>query len=238
MRVRSLAITAAVSAFALWTATASAAVSTYGSQSEFEANAVDLSSYAIPNLGPDSGGNEDVSPAYTVGPVTFSSDFLEHYDDDDYGNGIAYLGGEGDTFTITSTGNELGLQLGSFYGGAVVGDAVKGSGLSKSDLFDLATTYTYTVNGAAGSITLPVHPDTSFLGFISDTPISVTFANTGRELDAVSFETNGVPSAVPEPSSWLMMIGGFGLIGFAMRRWHKRSEEDFEAELRGMRAVP
>jgi PEP-CTERM motif len=25
-------------------------------------------------------------------------------------------------------------------------------------------------------------------------------------------------AAVPEPASWALMIGGFGLVGFAMRR--------------------
>jgi hypothetical protein len=33
----------------------------------------------------------------------------------------------------------------------------------------------------------------------------------------VEFLTNGV-AAVPEPATWAMMIGGFGLIGLAMRR--------------------
>ena len=33
--------------------------------------------------------------------------------------------------------------------------------------------------------------------------------------------TNGAPAAVPEPSSWAMMIGGFGLIGAALRRRRK-----------------
>jgi hypothetical protein len=28
----------------------------------------------------------------------------------------------------------------------------------------------------------------------------------------------GIPSGVPEPASWAMLIGGFGLTGAAMRR--------------------
>ena len=49
--------------------------------------------------------------------------------------------------------------------------------------------------------------------------------------------SSGPLSAVPEPSSWVMMIGGFGLIGFDMRRWHKRSEDYIEAEPKDMRAL-
>lgn len=30
--------------------------------------------------------------------------------------------------------------------------------------------------------------------------------------------TTQVPGAVPEPASWLMMIGGFGMVGFSARR--------------------
>jgi hypothetical protein len=34
-----------------------------------------------------------------------------------------------------------------------------------------------------------------------------------------------VPAAVPEPANWLMMIAGFGMVGFVRRhRWHKTAD--------------
>lgn len=52
------------------------------------------------------------------------------------------------------------------------------------------------------------------LGF---TPGSYQFSWGGREGSADTFTVN-VLAAVPEPATWAMMIGGFGLIGGALRR--------------------
>ncbi|WP_225883093.1 FxDxF family PEP-CTERM protein [Sphingomonas aliaeris] len=38
-----------------------------------------------------------------------------------------------------------------------------------------------------------------------------------------SFQLNGNVAAVPEPATWAMMIAGFGMVGFAMRRRAKVS---------------
>jgi hypothetical protein len=59
----------------------------------------------------------------------------------------------------------------------------------------------------------------------SDTPIEFSFT-TGNSyflLDNVSLSDFGPAEAVPEPATWAMMIGGFGLIGGAMRRRQKVS---------------
>jgi hypothetical protein len=43
------------------------------------------------------------------------------------------------------------------------------------------------------------------------------FSNS--RLQAASFAIDGtVDGAVPEPASWMLMIAGFGLVGFAARR--------------------
>ena len=39
--------------------------------------------------------------------------------------------------------------------------------------------------------------------------------------DTAITATTAIPAAVPEPATWLMMIGGFGLVGGAMRRRSK-----------------
>jgi hypothetical protein len=47
--------------------------------------------------------------------------------------------------------------------------------------------------------------------------ISYDFRNDGLSQDQVRFQISSV-SAVPEPATWAMMIGGFGLAGVAIRR--------------------
>ena len=44
---------------------------------------------------------------------------------------------------------------------------------------------------------------------------SLTFASSGNSFEVDNLAVSG---AVPEPASWALMIGGFGLVGYAMRR--------------------
>ncbi|HEV2568108.1 PEPxxWA-CTERM sorting domain-containing protein [Sphingomonas sp.] len=53
----------------------------------------------------------------------------------------------------------------------------------------------------------------------------VTFASTSRNIAGLrlsstnyAFEIDSVAGAVPEPATWAMMLGGFGLLGAAARR--------------------
>lgn len=51
--------------------------------------------------------------------------------------------------------------------------------------------------------------------------VTAFLSGTNREVDFqnIGFTANvSVPTAVPEPSSWALMIGGLGVVGFAMRR--------------------
>jgi hypothetical protein len=41
-------------------------------------------------------------------------------------------------------------------------------------------------------------------------------------------------AAVPEPASWALMIGGFGLLGGALRRQYRKSENRFTAKVRAV----
>jgi len=47
--------------------------------------------------------------------------------------------------------------------------------------------------------------------------VRFSFAGTAFEIDNLVFDATVGQSAVPEPATWAMMVGGFGLIGFAMR---------------------
>lgn len=51
---------------------------------------------------------------------------------------------------------------------------------------------------------------------------SVVFTSGANEavFDDLTFGS-AVPSSTPEPASWAMMLGGFGAIGFALRRRHR-----------------
>lgn len=53
--------------------------------------------------------------------------------------------------------------------------------------------------------------------------------------DNLSDNTGGVSlavAAVPEPATWLMMLFGFGMIGFGMRSAKRRSDEKFETKIK------
>ncbi|WP_310497036.1 PEPxxWA-CTERM sorting domain-containing protein [Sandarakinorhabdus sp.] len=61
------------------------------------------------------------------------------------------------------------------------------------------------------------------------TPVGVAFAGTARSIDFggganfvaydnITFGSDRPGGTVPEPSSWVMLIAGFGLVGAAMRR--------------------
>ena len=68
---------------------------------------------------------------------------------------------------------------------------------------------------------LPMAPN--FLGFVSDTAFTtVTFFNPlgGGNNDQFGLDnlTTSGGGAIPEPGTWALMIGGFGLAGAALRR--------------------
>lgn len=73
----------------------------------------------------------------------------------------------------------------------------------------------------AGSLTT-VGSTYSFSGFTADevrfqSPQFNTFGSTGDEIgvDDLAF---GVSTGVPEPATWVLLIGGFGLMGVSLRR--------------------
>ncbi|MFS0737260.1 PEPxxWA-CTERM sorting domain-containing protein [Sphingomonas sp. 1P06PA] len=83
---------------------------------------------------------------------------------------------------------------------------------------------TYSIGGVTGSVTASggtsANPNwqTISVDFLATGATTLSFADTsgagnqGIFLDAVSV------TAVPEPAAWALMIGGFGLVGGAMRR--------------------
>jgi hypothetical protein len=72
--------------------------------------------------------------------------------------------------------------------------------------------------------------DLAPLRSLSWTPVT----GSGVQFDNIVLED---VAAVPEPATWAMMIFGFGLIGFAMRRQVKASETNFTNKMRAIAAA-
>ena len=57
-----------------------------------------------------------------------------------------------------------------------------------------------------------------FFGAINARGISrFTFSGSSVEIDHLQFGIEAIKGGVPEPATWAMMLGGFGLVGGAMR---------------------
>jgi hypothetical protein len=78
----------------------------------------------------------------------------------------------------------------------------------------LGTTSTSVASGAGFSTWLQTY-GTSGTGSVYFKIGSLSADNQGPLLDSITID---VTSAVPEPATWAMMIGGFGLVGASMRR--------------------
>ncbi|HPU15931.1 MAG TPA: PEPxxWA-CTERM sorting domain-containing protein [Polymorphobacter sp.] len=77
-----------------------------------------------------------------------------------------------------------------------------GTYAATSTLWATHTTGTFVATGTTATLLFEASGNTGY--------------DAGIGLDAVSIA--GVPGAVPEPASWALMIGGFGLVGSALRR--------------------
>jgi hypothetical protein len=179
----------AATAAALFSATPAASQAVYTDAGAFTA-ATSPTTYNFSFTNP----NETVFSPYTLGPATFSGDFTG-YNDGGYGTGVSYLG-DYSTLTVTTDAASIGFFLGAY---------------------DAPETITYNVDGISGMFNVPGASDTAFLGFSGLSGSStITFSNSA-ELDTVKFLASTM-TAVPEPATWTMMLAGFALMGFALRR--------------------
>jgi len=172
-------------------APASAAIQVFYDFASFSAAVTDLQTYQFPSSG-------NSFPEYTQGPVTFAgnSTFLQP-------DGLfpsTFLGSNGGSVTINSTTSGFGVYIGDFSG---------------------TQTIAYTSGTTTGGFLLPERPESSFIGFTnSDGPVTFSFTHTG-EVDMTGFATGTARApvgAAPEPAAWAMLILGFGLAGYALRR--------------------
>jgi hypothetical protein len=131
-----------------------------------------------------------------------------------FGDGSRYLsvlGGGTASFTFANAVSSFGFDLGSAddYNNLVVrlvgggnqafsGTDIINSGVADGNQSAPRTNGRVTVLGGVGE---------SFTGF------TITSGQNSAEIDNLA-----VTSAVPEPSTWAMMLIGFGAIGYSMRR--------------------
>lgn len=133
--------------------------------------------------------------SYTLGPATFSSTNLTGYND---AYGVPYLGDYGNLLSVSTSASAIGFNFGSYDG---------------------PQTITYNAGGTTGTFDVPGdRTNTAFLGFTGlSAPLTLTFSNNG-ELDTTRVIAGDSVAAVPEPTTWAMMLVGFGAVGFGTRR--------------------
>jgi hypothetical protein len=118
---------------------------------------------------------------------------------------LAPSNGAADTFRYVQLANPFSLQAGNTY---TIGS-------------DITSPFTDIYRSGASSIT--TDPSITFLGAARNAssggfsnPDTLTAGTLGRF--GPSFQFTSAVNAVPEPSTWAMMISGFGLVGGVMRR--------------------
>lgn len=111
------------------------------------------------------------------------------------------------TFTFAAPTTAFGLDI------ATIARGFSGASSGAFVLTVGGVAYTYNYSGSSGF---------GFLGITTDTPFSSLTIATSKTNDSlfdnVRIAGPAATPAVPEPASWAMMIAGFGLVGFAMRR--------------------
>ncbi|WP_260597791.1 PEPxxWA-CTERM sorting domain-containing protein [Sphingomonas endolithica] len=138
---------------------------------------------------------------------------------------------------IVSVGDSAPISIFTGLSGPVLGylQGPKFAALTAGDTFGLSQ--------YLGAVYLPTNYQSNALLNGSSTYFNSTLASLGltagqyvyrSSADTVTLNIGAVAAAVPEPATWAMMLLGFGVIGFAMRRRVKASEVNFTNKVRAI----
>ncbi len=198
---------------------ASAAVAVYTTRASFDAATAGRQDFNFSGIAP---ANSSVFGPQTVGGATFTLNDL-------FFNNVFVI----DAGQVSAYGSAfLSIQSGQSTPPVTVHITLsgrRGFGFDYGSYINQNDNYQATLNtGEVVNFALaPALGTTRFLGFVSDgVPISIIDLKSTssqdpntRVLDIISFVTaRSLANGVPEPSSWLMMIAGFGLIGAVARQ--------------------
>lgn len=213
MIVKTLTL-AAVAVAALMGSSANAALTVYTDAASFAAATTGASVDSFDDLPP--GSPLDASLTRTTGGYTYT-----------VSDNFSVLYGAGSTDAWLSNDNNSGvITFDSFSPNLTA----IGANFFGSDIFGEFTAsplgFAITATDSSGSVTQQLFDATtsSFVGFTTDSSLvslsivalapSNSYWATVNNLTLAQVAT----SAVPEPAAWALMIGGFGLVGGAMRR--------------------
>jgi hypothetical protein len=116
---------------------------------------------------------------------------------------------ENDAITFSGFTSNVRAFGGSFFGSDLDGAFLPGETFVLSAT-DGATTSTFTLESIA---------TTTFVGFVSSNPLASVTLNSGAIPGSLVYGTaNDVLLAVPEPTSWGMLLAGLCVVGFVTRR--------------------
>ncbi len=144
-------------------------------------------------------------------------------------NPINFAAGRLLTIGFDLSGNQRGGASDVFNFTANFGSAIDFLGFTCTSGFIGCNSGDFTGQTSLGAYAETIAPNRPFLGYsVSFTPttagsLQLVFSspsanNVGPILD------NVLVSQVPEPASWAMLIGGFGIIGATLRRRRERSQ--------------
>lgn len=124
------------------------------------------------------------------------------------------------TFAGPGTGAIINI-LGSGSYGSSFGSINYGSLSAVDVVFNFPNATGVTLNGPQirGTLLAPNAQVNLQGGFVDGSVVAKSFHSEGTKIGGAGFsQFVEVPSAVPEPASWALMIGGFGLAGAMLRR--------------------
>jgi hypothetical protein len=132
------------------------------------------------------------------------------------GTGLYGAGGGGGDFWLSNNRRTNPIVFSNFGGGVTA----FGGNFFGSDAFGqytLGSVILTAVDGSVVTYNLDLASTTSFLGFVSSTPLSAV--TLGTDGGAGYWPTaNNVVLAVPEPATYGMLLAGLGFVGLMSRR--------------------